>query len=37
MRYNFVRRRQTLKITLTVAAKVTRKVMSLEDIVDLID
>lgn len=37
MHYNFVRRHMTLKVTPAMAAGLTRKMMSLEDIVDLID
>jgi IS1 family transposase len=37
MHYNFVRRHQTLKVTPAMAAGLTRKMMSLEEIVDLID
>ncbi len=37
MHYNFVRRHQTLRVTPAMAAGVTRKMMSLEDIVALID
>ncbi len=37
MHYNFVRRHQTLRLTPAMAAGVTRKMMSLEDLVDLID
>ncbi len=36
MHYNFVRRHMTLKVTPAMAAGLTRKMMSLEDIVDLI-
>jgi len=37
MHYNFVRRHQTLKVTPAMAAGLTRKMMSLKDIVALID
>jgi IS1 family transposase len=37
LHYNFVRRHQTLRVTPAMAAGVTRKLMSLEDIVALID
>ncbi len=36
MHYNFVRRHMTLRVTPAMAAGLTRKMMSLEDIVDLI-
>jgi hypothetical protein len=35
--YNFVRRHQTLRVTPAMAAKITRNLMTLEDLVDLID
>jgi len=37
MHYNFARRHQTLRVTPAMAAGVTRKLMTLEDIVGLID
>ena len=37
MHYNFVRRHQTLRVTPAMAAGVTRKLWSLEDVVALID
>lgn len=37
MHYNFIRRHMTLRVTPAMATGVTRKLMSLEDLVDLID
>ena len=36
MHYNFIRRHQTLRVTPAMAAGVTRKLMTLEDIIDLL-
>jgi IS1 family transposase len=37
MHYNFIRRHMTLRVTPAMAAGVTQKLMTLEDLVDLID